>query len=146
MQIPHEAVLLRIFIGESDRWEHKPLYEAIVLKAREAHLAGATVLRGPMGYGKSSRLHTAKILRLSMDLPLVIEIVDSEEKINTFLPVLDPMIGVPQGTTTVPGGAHLLSAKARCCGSHTPLPVNSPCFRLLCSTPRRLHPEKSGPT
>ena len=93
MQIPHEAVLLRIFIGESDRWEHKPLYEAIVLKARELHLAGATVLRGPMGFGKSSRLHTAKILRLSMDLPLVIEIVDSEEKINAFLPVLDPMIG-----------------------------------------------------
>ena len=92
MQIPHEAVLLRIFIGESDRWEHKPLYEAIVLKAREMHLAGATVLRGPMGFGKSSCLHTAKILRLSMDLPLVIEIVDSEEKINAFLPVLDPMI------------------------------------------------------
>ena len=92
MQIPHEAVLLRIFIGESDRWEHHPLYEAIVLKARELHLAGATVLRGPMGFGKSSRLHTAKILRLSADLPLVIEIVDSEEKIQTFLPVLDKMI------------------------------------------------------
>ena len=92
MQIPHEAVLLRIFIGESDRWEHKPLYEAIVLKARELHLAGATVLRGPMGFGKSSRLHTAKILRLSMDLPLVIEIVDSEEKIRSFLPVLDQMM------------------------------------------------------
>ena len=93
MQIPHEAVLLRIFIGESDRWEHKPLYEAIVLKARELHLAGATVLRGPMGFGNSSRLHTAKILRLSMDLPLVIEIVDGEEKINSFLPVLDKMMG-----------------------------------------------------
>jgi PII-like signaling protein len=93
MQIPHDAVLLRIFIGESDRWEHKPLYEAIVLKAREQHLAGATVLRGPMGFGKSSRLHTAKILRLSMDLPLVIEIVDSEEKIQAFLPVLDKMMG-----------------------------------------------------
>ncbi len=93
MQLPHEAVLLRIFIGESDRWEHKPLYEAIVLKARELHLAGATVLRGPMGFGKSSRLHTAKILRLSMDLPLVIEIVDGEEKINSFLPVLDKMMG-----------------------------------------------------
>src|SRR5438270_469396 len=92
MEIPHEAVLLRIFIGESDRWEHKPLYEAIVLKAREMHLAGATVLRGPMGFGKSSRLHTAKILRLSMDLPLVIEIVDSEEKIQQFLPVLDQMM------------------------------------------------------
>jgi PII-like signaling protein len=92
MQIPHDAVLLRIFIGESDRWEHKPLYEAIVLKARELHLAGATVLRGPMGFGKSSRLHTAKILRLSMDLPLVIEVVDSEEKIQAFLPQLDRMI------------------------------------------------------
>src|SRR5438093_11745096 len=92
MEIPHQAVLLRIFIGESDRWEHKPLYEAIVLKAREAHLAGATVLRGPMGFGKSSRLHTAKILRLSEDLPIVIEIVDSEEKINGFLPVLDQMM------------------------------------------------------
>ncbi len=93
MHIPHEAVLLRIFIGESDRWKHKPLYEAIVLKAREMHLAGATVLRGPMGFGKSSRLHTAKILRLSVDLPLVIEIVDSEEKIQSFLPVLDKMMG-----------------------------------------------------
>jgi uncharacterized protein len=93
MQIPQDAVLLRIFIGESDRSDHKPLYEAIVLKAREMHLAGATVLRGPMGFGKSSRLHTSKIIRLSMDLPLVIEIVDSEEKINTFLPVLDEMIG-----------------------------------------------------
>src|SRR5512139_2791574 len=92
MQIPHEAVLLRVFIGESDRWEHKPLYEAIVLKAREMHLAGATVLRGPMGFGKSSRLHTAKILRLSMDLPMVIEIVDTEEKIEGFLPVLDEMM------------------------------------------------------
>ncbi len=93
MQIPTDALLLRIFIGESDRWEHKPLYEAIVLAAREAHLAGATVLRGPMGFGKSSHLHTSKILRLSTDLPLVIEIVDSEEKINAFLPVLDQMIG-----------------------------------------------------
>ena len=93
MQIPQDAVLLRIFIGESDKWQHKPLYEAIVLKARELHLAGATVLRGPMGFGKSSRLHTSKILRLSMDLPLVIEIVDSEEKINSFLPLLDGMVG-----------------------------------------------------
>jgi uncharacterized protein len=92
MQLPHQATLLRIFIGESDRWEHRPLYEAIVLKAREMHLAGATVLRGPMGFGKSSRLHTAKILRLSMDLPLVIEMVDSEEKIQSFLPVLDTML------------------------------------------------------
>ena len=92
MQVPNEAVLLRIFIGESDRWHHQPLYEAVVLKARELHLAGATVLRGPMGFGKSSRLHTAKILRLSMDLPLVIEIVDSEEKVNAFLPLLDEMM------------------------------------------------------
>ena len=92
MQIPTDAVLLRIFLGESDRWESKPLYEAIVLKARELHLAGATVLRGPMGFGKASRLHTSKILRLSLDLPLVIEVVDSEEKINAFLPVLDPMM------------------------------------------------------
>ena len=93
MQIPRDALLLRIFIGESDRWQHKPLYEAIVLRARELHLAGATVLRGPMGFGKASRLHTAKILRLSDDLPLVIEIVDSEAKINSFLPELDQMIG-----------------------------------------------------
>src|SRR5215467_4260512 len=92
MQIPEDALLLRIFIGESDRWKHQPLYEAIVLKARELHLAGATVLRGPMGFGKSSRLHTAKILRLSMDLPLVIEIVDAEPKIREFLPVLDEMM------------------------------------------------------
>ncbi len=93
MQIPRDAALLRIFIGESDRHHHQPLYEAIVLKAREAHLAGATVLRGPMGFGKSSRVHTAKILRLSMDLPIVIEIIDSEEKIRAFLPSLDGMIG-----------------------------------------------------
>jgi uncharacterized protein len=93
MQVPRNAVLLRIFLGENDRHDHKPLYEAIVLKAREMHLAGATVLRGPMGYGHSSRLHTAKILRLSEDLPVVVEIVDSEEKINGFLPVLDGMMG-----------------------------------------------------
>ena len=93
MHIPQDAVLLRIFIGESDRYEHQPLYQAIVLKARELQLAGATVLRGPMGFGKSSHLHTAKILRLSMDLPMVIDIVDSEEKVNDFLPVLDKMMG-----------------------------------------------------
>jgi len=91
MNLPNEATL-RIFLGESDRWKHQPLYEAIVLKAREMHLAGATVLRGPMGFGKSSRLHTAKILRLSMDLPVVIEIVDAEEKIQCFLPALDEMM------------------------------------------------------
>ena len=93
MKLEGEGSLLRIYLGEQDKWHHQPLYEAIVLKAREALLAGATVLRGPMGFGKASRLHTAKILRLSMDLPLVIEIVDSEEKINAFLPVLDKMIG-----------------------------------------------------
>jgi len=93
MQIPDDAVLLRIFIGESDRWNHQPLYEAIVLKARELHLAGATVLRGPMGFGAASRIHTAKILRLSMDLPMVIEIVDTEEKVNALLPFLDEMMG-----------------------------------------------------
>ncbi len=92
MQIPKQAVLLRIFIGEDDKFGGAPLYEAIVLKAREKHLAGATVLRGPMGFGASSRLHTAKILRLSEDLPLVIEIVDSEEKVNEFVPVLDGMM------------------------------------------------------
>src|SRR5208282_4460926 len=93
MDIPEESLLLRIFIGESDRWQHQPLYEAIVLKARELHIAGATVLRGSMGYGKASRLHTTKILRLSDDLPLIIEIVDSTDKINAFLPVLEQMMG-----------------------------------------------------
>ena len=93
MHLPENAVLLRIFIGESDRYKHRPLYEAIVMKARKLELAGATVLRGPMGFGKSSHLHTAKILRLSMDLPMVIEIVDTEEKVNAFLPVLDEMMG-----------------------------------------------------
>jgi PII-like signaling protein len=92
MELPRDCVLLRIFIGESDRHDGKPLHEAIVLKARELHLAGATVLRGAMGFGKSSRIHTSKILRLSVDLPLIIEIVDSEEKINAFLPALDPMM------------------------------------------------------
>jgi PII-like signaling protein len=93
MNLPTESVLLRIFIGESDRHEGRPLHEAIVLKARARHLAGATVIRGSMGFGRSSRLHTAKILRLSDDLPLVIEIVDSRDKIDAFLPELDPMIG-----------------------------------------------------
>src|SRR6059036_3822707 len=93
MKIPENGKLLRIFIGESDRWHRQPLYEAIVLKARELGLAGATVLRGPMGFGANSRIHTAKILRLSMDLPIVIEMVDSEEKLNEFLPDLKEMIG-----------------------------------------------------
>jgi uncharacterized protein len=89
MKLPEEGKLLRIFIGESDTIHGKPLYEAIVLKARELNLAGATVLRGIMGYGASSRLHTAKILRLSEDMPVVIEIVDTEEKIKLILPFLD---------------------------------------------------------
>ena len=92
MNIPENGYLLRIFIGESDKVGHHPLYEVIVLKAREAGLAGATVLRGVMGYGKNSVLHTAKILRLSEDLPMVIEIVDSLEKVEAFLPTLDGMI------------------------------------------------------
>ncbi|MCG3128797.1 MAG: hypothetical protein CHACPFDD_03690 [Phycisphaerae bacterium] len=92
MKIPRDGYLLRIFVGESDRWQGKPLYEAIVLKARELHLAGATVLRGPMGFGANSRLHTAKILRLSEDLPMVIEIVDSQEKIDAFLVHVDAMV------------------------------------------------------
>jgi len=92
MQIPKDVMLLRIFFGENDRFEHQPLSEAIVLKAREMHLAGATVLRGPLGFGHSSRLHTAKILRLSFDLPMVVEIVDTEVKMNEFLPVLDQMM------------------------------------------------------
>ena len=92
MKIPEEGHLLRVFIGESDRWHSKPLYEAIVLKARELHLAGATVLRGPMGFGASSRLHTAKVLRLSEDLPVVIEIVDAKEKIDELLTHIDEMI------------------------------------------------------
>jgi uncharacterized protein len=91
MQVPKQAMLLRAFIGENDQYEGRPLYEAIVLRARETQLAGATVIRGAMGFGHSSRLHTAKILRLSDDLPLVIEIVDSEEKINAFLPELEAM-------------------------------------------------------
>jgi uncharacterized protein len=92
MQVPRDAVLLRIFIGEDAKVGRLPLYEAILLKAREMQLAGATVLRGPMGFGHSSHLHTTKILRLSQDLPIVIEIVDAQEKIDAFLPVLNEMI------------------------------------------------------
>ncbi len=98
MKLEGEGTLLRIFIGELDKWHHQPLYEAIVLRARELGLAGATVLRGPMGFGAHSRLHTAKILRLSEDLPIIIEIVDKEEKIQAFLPELDQM--VPDGLVT----------------------------------------------
>ncbi len=93
MTLPRDALLLRIFIGEDDKYQGRPLYESIVMGARQAKLAGATVLRGPMGFGHSSRLHTTKILRLSEDLPLVIEIVDSEERIRAFLPALDAMMG-----------------------------------------------------
>jgi len=93
MKLPEDGLLLRILIGESDRYGRKPLYEAIVHKAKELDLAGATVLRGIMGFGASSRLHTTKYLRLSEDLPLVIEIVDSEEYINRLLPFLEEVIG-----------------------------------------------------
>lgn len=92
MTIPEDGYMLRIFVGESDRYGHHPLYESIVLKAREQGLAGATVLRGVMGFGKHSILHTAKILRLSEDLPMIVEIVDSREKVENFLPLLDEMI------------------------------------------------------
>ncbi len=101
MQLPSEAKLLRIFIGESDRTDHRPLYEAIVLKAREAGLAGATVLRGPMGFGHSHRLHSQNILELSGDLPLVVEIVDSEERIDAFLPILQEMMSNASGLITL---------------------------------------------
>ena len=92
MNIPEDGYLLRVFIGESDKQGHSPLYESVVLTAREAGLAGATVLRGLMGFGRNSVVHTAKILRLSEDLPIVIEIVDSLEKIEAFLPTLDTLI------------------------------------------------------
>jgi uncharacterized protein len=89
MKLPEEGKLLRIFIGESDTFHGRPLFEAIVLKARELNLAGTTVLRGIMGFGANSRLHTSKVLRLSEDLPIIIEIVDTEEKIKLILPFLD---------------------------------------------------------
>lgn len=92
MLLPPESVLLRIYIGESARWQHTSLFEAIVVKAKELGLAGATVLRGPMGFGRSSQLHTAKVMRLSFDLPVVIEIVDREDKINLLLPHLGEMM------------------------------------------------------
>ncbi|MGZ8417818.1 MAG: DUF190 domain-containing protein [Methyloceanibacter sp.] len=93
MPLSRDAVLLRIFIGEDDKAGHQPLYEAIVLKAREMGLAGATMLRGPMGFGHSSRLHTTKVLRLSQDLPLIIEIVDGEDKIAAFVAAVEPIMG-----------------------------------------------------
>jgi PII-like signaling protein len=92
MSIPTEAILLRIYLTEAAKWEHKPLYEAIVMRVREKGLAGATVLRGPMSYGRSSHMHTAKILDLSVNLPVVIEIFESEAMVNAFLPVLDEML------------------------------------------------------
>jgi hypothetical protein len=92
MQAQQEATLLRLFVGERDRHGHIPLYEAIVMKAREQHLAGATVLRGALGYGASSVLHTAKLLELSDDLPIIVEIVDTAERIASFLPILDGMM------------------------------------------------------
>jgi len=92
MKIEGEGELLRIFVGENDRWEGKPLYEALVRVARERGLAGATVLRGIEGFGAHSRIHTAKILRLSEDLPVVVEIVDKRERIQSLLPVFDKMV------------------------------------------------------
>ena len=92
MKIPENGYLLRIFIGESDRWHHEPLYEAIVHKARELKMAGSTVLRGSMGFGAHSRLHTTKFLAMSDDLPIVIEIVDSRDKIDELMPHIDEMV------------------------------------------------------
>lgn len=99
MKIEGEGKLLRVFVGESDRWHGKPLYQAIVERVRAEGLAGATVLRGIEGFGADSRLHTARILRLSEDLPVVIEIVDSAEQIERIMPVLDEMVG--EGMVTV---------------------------------------------
>jgi uncharacterized protein len=99
MKIPAEGMLLRVFIGESDKHNGRPLYEVIVGEARRQGLAGATVWKGFMGFGAHSRMHTAKILELSQDLPIVIEIVDAEEKIESFLPVLDSLVS--EGLVTV---------------------------------------------
>ena len=99
MKIPRDGQLLRVFVGESDRWHGRPLYEAIVQEAHDRGLAGATVFRGCEGFGAHSRIHTSRILRLSEDLPILIEIVDAEEKIQEFLPVLDGM--VKEGLVTV---------------------------------------------
>ena len=101
MQLPRDAVLLRIFMGEKERLGRQPLYQAIVMKARERRLAGATVLRGPMGYGQSSHLHTAKIIQLSDDLPLIIEIVDSQASIDAFLVDLDGLMADASGLVTL---------------------------------------------
>jgi PII-like signaling protein len=92
MTLPREGLLLRVFIGEGDTYRGRPLYEQIVRKARELNLAGATVVRGVMGFGQASRIHTARVLRLSEDLPVVVEIVDTEEKVNGLLPFLDEAV------------------------------------------------------
>ena len=99
MKTPSTGMLLRILIGESDRWQGKPLYEALVERAREMGLAGATVFRGVMGFGKNSRIHTAHILTLSTDLSMLVEMIDTEEKIESFLPVLDEMVSEGLVTT-----------------------------------------------
>jgi PII-like signaling protein len=99
MQLSENGQLLRVFIGESDEWEGQPLYRIIVLKARELGLAGATVLRGAMGFGANSRMHTTKLLELSTDLPILIEIVDSAEKLEPLLPFLDRVVG--EGLITI---------------------------------------------
>jgi len=99
MKLPEEADLLRVFVGESDRFEGRPLYQAIVEQARSRGMAGATVLRGLMGFGATSRLHTVKVLRISEDLPMVVEIVDRPERIEAFLPELEAM--VPEGLITM---------------------------------------------
>jgi uncharacterized protein len=101
MQTPRDAVLLRVYFSENDKFEHSPLHEAIVLKARELHLGGATVLRGHIGFGASYHLHTTKILQLSQDLPVVVEIIDSKEKIDAFLPALDEMMQAGGGLVTI---------------------------------------------
>jgi PII-like signaling protein len=111
MKIPTEGKLLRIFIGESDRWEGRPLYEAIVARARELGLAGATVWKGYMGFGAHSRVHTASVLRLSEDLPILIEIVDAAERIEGFLPELDRM--VQEGLVTLERAEVLLYRSGR---------------------------------
>lgn len=92
MNLPEDAVMLRIYVGEQDMHRHVPLYEALVMKARELNIAGATVMRGVMGYGASSRIHTTKVLRLSEDMPMVVELVDTEERLQTFLPILNEMV------------------------------------------------------
>ena len=114
MKLEGEGRLVRIFLGESDRWEGAPLYEAIVRRARKAGLAGATVLRGLEGFGSRSLIHTTKILRLSEDLPIVIEIVDRQERIEAFLPTLDAMVG--EGMITVEK-VHVIAYRHN--GSHT---------------------------